>query len=39
MWLYVERNVKWGAMQCAMWPIWCDLKYGIAKWNRGAGVI
>ena len=16
-----------------MWPIWCDLKYGIAKWN------
>ena len=23
------RDVVW----CIMWPIWCDLKYGIAKWN------
>ena len=37
---YVVRNVKWGArcemsVSCIMWPIWCDFKYGIAKWNSG----
>ena len=39
MWRYgVQQCVKWDAMRdsvvrCIMWPIWCDLKYGIAKWN------
>ena len=32
MWRYVVRQCENG-VQCKMWPIWCDLKYGIAKWN------
>ena len=42
MW-YVS-NVKMGcSARCdVMWPIWCDLKYSIAKWKsavRGTGLI